>query len=194
MAAVSDGVLHRAREAQAQRVLVEADRLLAACQHGHQARTEEALAVDDVVVFGLPQLADQGEEVLVLGRALIPDMEAVQERMPMVQARVSTRRVDGAGGATRCCVKAKEPLIPLAHHQVDGRIRIPGVQLLHDARHQHGVAQEGGLDDEEALHSSRSVMSTLSMRLPSMSITSPWKCSSVIRSPTAGMRSSLLRK
>jgi hypothetical protein len=43
------------------------------------------------------------------------------------------------------------------------------MQFLQQGRGQHGIAEEGGLYDEELLHSSSIKIITLSMRCPSMS-------------------------
>jgi hypothetical protein len=46
------------------------------------------------------------------------------------------------------------PSFAHAHHDIDLGIGVEGVQLLQDARHQHGITEKGGLDDEEPLHPS----------------------------------------
>ncbi len=89
---------------------------------------EETLANDDVVIIRAAQLPNQLNEVVRFVPTFFPHQDLSQERM----------------------LKEK-PFISLAHHEVDGRIRVKGMQLLQDTRGQHGITEEGGLYDEELL-------------------------------------------
>ncbi len=63
------------------------------------------------------ECADQLEQCAGLALALVPNVKRSQEGM--------------AG---------EKSVIALAYHEVDGRVRVEGMQLLQDAGGQHGVA------------------------------------------------------
>ena len=66
----------------------------------------------------------------------------------------------------------EQPFVPPPHDQIDGCIGIVGMELLQDARHQHGIAQEGGLDDEDLFHTATLCSRNASFRLVLRSVLS----------------------
>ena len=128
MPPIPDDVFDFPCERKAQRVLVVADLLVPLGECGDQARAEEPLAIDDVVVALLAQLAYQLEQVAGLVRAFVPYEQLPQERVPIEQ-----------------------PVVAFAHHEVDHRIRVERVQLFQQRGREHGIAEEGGLYDQKTL-------------------------------------------
>ena len=194
MAAISDPVRHASREQEAQRVLPIADLPAALRKNGHQAGAEEALAVEHRIILRAAQVLNECEEVARLVGPLVPDEQGEQADVLVETDELSVLLDRTVGAVLVAIAGAEDALVAFAHHHVDTRIGIEAVQFFDQRCRQHGITKEGGLYDQEFLHSSVNVINTLSMRWPSISSTSPLKRSSVMRSPGDGMWSNLLRK